>query len=210
LQESGAEKDMSINKEKLIIEYDIGDQKCAEEVNIEIIKIDSCVPDCSTCDIGTCPGNTCTDPVCGTICQGKKQCAGFCTNILTGVNPFYECDNGGLKSYYKYCYPVCNKSDNTCGCVYEGKCGIESEFCGDDKCDIDDEACQFCDGSKIRVKHIGQESSCSEAYGNCFSNEVTCQFQEDPVINCPVGYTCKMKGECRAECVPKSSKWTEV
>lgn len=145
---------------------------------------------------------------CGDIrpTTGTKTCSGTMCST-----PAYSCSTANVWSKYS------NWLTNTCSsgnCSYQittvGGCN-SSQDCGTATCQNSYDY-EYCNNSEIRAKTMGYDDICRSDSSGCGTSLRECNdyFIEE----CQPGYICRITGvdpagRDDAECIPKSSSWTE-
>jgi hypothetical protein len=158
-------------------------------------------------------------PATSTVCSGKSfpqisNCGttqtawGSFNCSLPGYSTFnYSCSANTLTTTQRfYTYP----------CV-SGACGsptLASQNSVNESCDTSRQTCadgllksRCIDASTLESYKEYNEGTCSVSSGACLESTKECDSVEEI---CESGYTCKATGTDTADCVPKSSSWTEV
>lgn len=97
--------------------------------------------------------------------------------------------------------------DSNCPGVSQSATGTLT--CGVDECQNGpgDTVYEYCIGDDIYGRYRQVLRGCS--VGGCYENNAFCT-SHGPLEECESGYTCQQIDTYNAECVPKSSNWTEI
>jgi len=190
---------------------------------------DTAIPTSRPCAIPECCNDTSWDPPTTSYClyypfSQTSNCENVRTAYGTKDNcepdhcrdeeePYLFCQNNDLYGKYDYWDSEgCNV--NTClGRVIWNSCGdYKEEECGNDECFAGDpnEEYEYCQDGNIWHKYRKILRGCGviEGGNGCYENDSYCN--EDLKKACEVGYTCKAVDSRNAECVSKSTTWTEI
>lgn len=167
------------------------------------------------------PGCTQSNLYCSsnTYYNGCEDCAG--TKPCNGIyceSPTYSCSSSNVWTQSSsLLINTCIDSTNNCNYVTVGTPGKgagcwDEEHCGTATCKNSYDY-EYCNGAEIWAKTMGYEDICRSNSLGCGENFKECH--DYWVEDCKAGYTCKVTGVDTfgyddAECIPKSSTWTEV
>ena len=157
-----------------------------------------------------CPGYSFTQTSnCGTPREatGTKNCSGDYCN--TSASPHLYCQSNDVYGVYNYWNATGCSVGSCLGSWIWNSCGtFKSQECGVDECKAGDpdEEYEYCQDGDVWHKYTKILRGCG--VGACYANSSYCGQAEDE--SCEAGYTCKAIDSRNAECVPKSTGWTEI
>jgi hypothetical protein len=163
--------------------------------------------------------DTSWSPATSTVCSGTPfPQTSNCGTTRTDWGSF-NCSLPGYSTFNHSCSAntlTTTERFYTYPCV-SGACGsptLASQNSVNESCDTARQTCadgllksRCIDASTLESYKEYNEGTCSVSTGACLESTKECDSVEEI---CESGYTCKATGTDTADCVPKSSSWTEV